>query len=146
MQHTLVKHENCRIPNCAICSGAAKVCSVCGCTSPRLTTTCVGIPLTRAQITRVHEGTLDFVKGFWKDSRNGDLIDDKVKLKIGDTFEDKAKKTWVYVGAHATSEGTRQHHFAEAVVDKYRHEKQGYRMVRYMPQLAALFPAFKEDE
>ena len=145
MQHALIKHDNCRIPNCAICSGAAKICSVCGCSSPRLTTSCVGVQLTRAQLTRVQDGTLDYIKGFWKDSRNGDLIDDKVALKLGDIFKDKHGKPWVYVGAHATSDNSRQHHFAEAVVDKYKHEKQGYRMVRYMPQLAALLPDFAEE-
>ena len=146
MRHTLMKHDNCKIPNCPICRGIAKICTTCGCHSPRLTTECPQIKLTNAQVNRVLDGTLNFANGRWIDSRNGDLIDDVIgkDLRLGDTFKDAANVVWVYIGKHRSTDGTFHHHFAESVVEKFKNDKQGYKMLRYMPQLAKLFPEFME--
>lgn len=143
MRHTFLTHTNCKIPNCAICSGIAKICTVCGCTSPRLTSECYGAQLKASQITRIHEGTLDFVKapnaplGRWVDSRHGELIDDVLPLEVGQTFDGvKEGIKWVYIGKHATSDGVNVHHFVQQVIGKFLGDKQGYKAVRHINELA----------
>lgn len=146
MQHTFLKHTNCKIPNCAICSGLVKICTVCGSTSPRLSSDCCGYELSQSQLRRIGEGTLDFHKGRWIDSRNGDLIDDCLTLTPGFVSKPHKGKQWVYVGFHAASDNTRHHHFAQLITGKFLGDKQGYKTARYMPELAKFIPELVPDE
>lgn len=146
MQHEFLKHHDCKIPNCNICAGRIKICMKCGSTSPRLTSDCCGIQLSQTQLRRIHEGTLDFHKGRWIDSRNGALIDDCVNIEIGFVTKPHAGKQWVCVGHHLASDNTRHHHFAQVVTGKFLGAKQGYKMLRYMPELTKIAPEFAEHD
>lgn len=147
MQHKFLTHENCSIPDCAICKGEAKICTVCGCTSPRLTTECSGLQLKFSQITRILEGTLDFAKGRWIDSRNGELIDDVLKFTIGQRLAGTKKgENWVYIGRHETSEKINVHHFIQEVAGQYLGDKQGYKRVRHIKELAKFLAGDFEND
>ena len=146
MQHEFLKHTNCKIPDCAICSGLVKICLTCNSTSPRLTSDCCGIPLSQNQLRRIHEGTLDYHKGRWIDSRNGSLIEDCVNIPVGFVTKPHAGKQWVHVGHHMASDQTRHHHFAQLVTGKFLGDKQGYKMLRYMPELGKIAPEIAENE
>lgn len=146
MLHSFLKHYNCKIPDCAICSGLVKICTACGSASPRLTSDCCGLELSTNQLRRIQEGTLDFHKGRWLDSRNGDLIDDCLSLEEGFVSQEFAGKRWVYVGFHLASDKTKHHHFAQLVSGRFLGDKQGYKMVRYMPELLKFIPEFDKDD
>lgn len=87
--HNLLKHENCTVENCAICSGAVQVCLTCNGSKTEaggdgLTTQCFESPLTEEQKLAVAKGDLDFIKGRWYDKRLGPTLFDTLKEKEDD--------------------------------------------------------------
>lgn len=65
MNHSLIEHEHCEIPYCAICDGGLAVCQVCGCIEGSLASECPGVDCYFTHGDRIYNGEVDFIHGQW---------------------------------------------------------------------------------
>lgn len=140
-QHQLLAHTNCNIPNCAICSGAVKICTICGGVETEggeksLTTNCCEVQITDEQRKAISTGDLDFINGRWFDKRLGPTVKEKLEelgetIATGHRFGSRKKGLFICVGVYENSAGNTVYSFHQIVNKNNRADPEFASLIHY---------------
>ena len=149
-RHSFAKHKDCKIPNCPICSGAVRICIVCGGAHSEfmhsLTEECYGKPLKLAELNKIAAKELDFKNGYFRNPKDGPAVDEVMTIPLGKVVtHGKSKRRYIYIGGHPTARGAKSHNFHPEVL-QFSNRADDYISLVYSKQLYDYFPELQPAE